>query len=65
MQLFPCEWPTVFMNGLMLGALCPVLNNEQKRHQLSELESDRQDRQSKLSFAPVCKGLEIEIATAT
>lgn len=42
-QLFSCQRPTVFMNGLMLGAICQVLNNEQKMHQLSELESDRQE----------------------
>lgn len=43
-QLFSCQRPIVFMNGLMLGAICQVLNNKQKMHQLSELESDRQER---------------------
>lgn len=49
------------MNDLMLGGIGQVLNNKQNMHQLSELESDRQES----CHLPLGNKNERQIITAT
>lgn len=60
-KLFPRQRSTIFMNDLMLGGIGQVLNNKQNMHQLSELESDRQES----CHLPLGNKNERQIITAT